>query len=145
MPQKSLPSIRKESTSRRKTTFFWGRNFPFHASEKKADSFSNVEEIICHHCWLLWKQVCCEKDKESQNHRIAEIGNEGTAGEGHPVHPPYSSWTTQSRLLSTMSRWASPTWETPKPLGNLCQSAVSLSMFWCSEGSSCVSVCAHCL
>lgn len=70
MPQKSLPSIRKESTSGRKRTFFGGRNFPFHASKKNVDSFFNVEEIICHHCRLLWKQVCCEKDKritESQN------------------------------------------------------------------------------
>lgn len=60
-------SIRKQSTSGRKITFFGGRNFPFHTSEKNVDSSFNVEEIICPHCWLIWKQICCEKDKESQN------------------------------------------------------------------------------
>lgn len=50
--------LEKKALLEEREHFFGGRNFPFHASNKNVDSFFNVEEIIRHHCQLLWKQVC---------------------------------------------------------------------------------------
>lgn len=54
---------------------------------------------------------------------------EGTTGGHHPVQPPCSSGTTQSRLLSTMSTWVSHLWEPPKSTWATCAEVQSLSPF----------------
>ena len=67
-----------------------------------------------------------------------------------PPAPALLSRYTQSRVPRPMSRWLLKVSKegTPQPLGSLCHCSVTAqhrSAAWCSEGTSCVPLCAHCL
>lgn len=132
--------LEKKALLEEREHFFGGRNFPFHASNKNVDSFFNAEEIIRHHCQLLWKQVCCEKDKESQNHRRAEVGKGRSSCPTPLLKPDYPEQVAQHNVQMSCT---SKVGDSQISLGNLCLSAVPFTVSWCSEGSSCVSVHAH--
>jgi len=66
---------------------------------------------------------------------------EGTSG-GHLVQSPFTSRDTWSHLLRSMSKWLLRR-QTPQTLQH--SAAQHSSASWCSNGTSCVPVCAHCL
>lgn len=84
-----------------------------------------------------------------RDHRTIEwLRFEKTFG-GHLVQHPCSSRDTDSPLPKNISRqlwYTSRNGDSTTSLDNLCQYLVTLtikSVSWCSQGNSCVSVCAH--